>query len=788
MKLQIAKRILILGIFAELPSARATRSLTLVAKTLQTLANFTRFQGKENFMEFLNDFLEEEAPHMNEFLLKISTRNDQPPPDSIHNWSGYIDQGKQLSILHHLLSESIQKLPPNRQNELSSLRNILDAISRSKTHNGSLSTLQSLSPQPLSHSSQSSINNSNNQESAYQANSISLIGGGERGIIRGVLTPSSLERNIFRYNDPTVSILVNNLQSSTPNQSRNNVNHPNGHPYTSSTSLASNGNGGTGATYHSFVDHHHHANPVVVTQAPFMHSAVGKSRSQLPHPHSHHHHLQNPILQQKSINYSTDSLPSTPRNFNTLSSYHSTTASAAPGGKSTTPVTRASTLPRNNHPSTIVNINRGDNEPPAVATSTNFIQIGVDTSSAFSRKSPTPLYKSYMSGSASGLPQRTSAHESQLSSNGSLRSNDERQLGDDSPDFNNLRQYLNQQDRRGAANAHGNMPMKIEDLDDLLNYADEQAARERDARANNNNELSDNLRNRTPSPSDKHDAVTATQTATKSPDAFDEFTNKSYVANHNNNNNISNSNNNNNNSKQLQSTILQYLSGKYSNNNNAVGNHININHSNNVYNNNNGNYSLDGGANNNKYVNGLNSLNTVAVNQSIKNAATPQAGNNAAVVVDAFMVGAGGMGTNPKRHRSSHKTASISSSSSDEGVIGHNLMCCGVTPANHHRLASQANGNGGHNGHSRLNGTLSSSSHGSAASEKDHLLSTGTNEYGNILSNVGKSSRRLEDTPNQANRNNSSLQVSNGAVAGAQAKGLSDNQNDRKIITSHVYF
>jgi RAS protein activator-like 2 len=56
----------------ELPSQRTTRNLTLVAKTLQTLANFTRFQGKENFMEFLNDFLEQEAPRMKDFLMSIS--------------------------------------------------------------------------------------------------------------------------------------------------------------------------------------------------------------------------------------------------------------------------------------------------------------------------------------------------------------------------------------------------------------------------------------------------------------------------------------------------------------------------------------------------------------------------------------------------------------------------------------------------------------------------------------------------------------------------------------------
>lgn len=57
---------------SEYPDERAARNLTLVAKTLQTLANFTRFQGKEAFMEFLNDFLEQEAPNMKIFLRAIS--------------------------------------------------------------------------------------------------------------------------------------------------------------------------------------------------------------------------------------------------------------------------------------------------------------------------------------------------------------------------------------------------------------------------------------------------------------------------------------------------------------------------------------------------------------------------------------------------------------------------------------------------------------------------------------------------------------------------------------------
>ncbi|XP_076231952.1 ras GTPase-activating protein raskol isoform X2 [Calliopsis andreniformis] len=157
----------------EYPNEKAARNLTLVAKTLQTLANFTRFQGKENFMEFMNDLLEREAPSMKTFLQLISSPlpKDAPANNSLE-FDGYIDLGKQLSLLHALLRESLvtittssSSLPPSR------LPEILDRISLALDQPGP-------SPVPAAH--------------RYP----------------------NLQNNIFRYNDPTIANSNTNLSVS----------------------------------------------------------------------------------------------------------------------------------------------------------------------------------------------------------------------------------------------------------------------------------------------------------------------------------------------------------------------------------------------------------------------------------------------------------------------------------------------------------------------------------------------------------------------------------------------
>lgn len=112
----------------EYPSERANRNLTLVAKTLQTLANFTRYEGKENSMEFLNAFITEESGTMKTFLLQISS------PLAEDGWIPNLcnpveksDLGRHLSCLHTILFENISKLPVDNPKSIR-LRQLLDDI------------------------------------------------------------------------------------------------------------------------------------------------------------------------------------------------------------------------------------------------------------------------------------------------------------------------------------------------------------------------------------------------------------------------------------------------------------------------------------------------------------------------------------------------------------------------------------------------------------------------------------------------------------------------------------
>uniref|UniRef100_A0A183TFY9 Ras-GAP domain-containing protein n=1 Tax=Schistocephalus solidus TaxID=70667 RepID=A0A183TFY9_SCHSO len=98
---------------------RVSRNLTLIAKVLQTMANFSHFEAKENYMRFMNEFVVAMRDEMRAFLRAISTTagTDVNPDiwikrtNATYNCHSSIDLGYELTMMHRYLSAVVEAHP-----------------------------------------------------------------------------------------------------------------------------------------------------------------------------------------------------------------------------------------------------------------------------------------------------------------------------------------------------------------------------------------------------------------------------------------------------------------------------------------------------------------------------------------------------------------------------------------------------------------------------------------------------------------------------------------------------
>ncbi|XP_077426573.1 disabled homolog 2-interacting protein [Vanacampus margaritifer] len=92
------------GLTQPYPEPNTLRTLTLTAKVIQNLANFTLFGEKEEYMLFMNDFLQQYWDRMRGFLQTVSNPYTEAPMSS---FDGYVDLPLRLAVLHGLLVDII---------------------------------------------------------------------------------------------------------------------------------------------------------------------------------------------------------------------------------------------------------------------------------------------------------------------------------------------------------------------------------------------------------------------------------------------------------------------------------------------------------------------------------------------------------------------------------------------------------------------------------------------------------------------------------------------------------
>uniref|UniRef100_A0A3Q0SM49 RAS protein activator like 3 n=1 Tax=Amphilophus citrinellus TaxID=61819 RepID=A0A3Q0SM49_AMPCI len=116
------------GLMQPYPEQNTLRTLTLTAKVIQNLANFTLFGEKEEYMLFMNEFLEQHWDGMRGFLQTVSNADTEI---TMTSFDGYVDLPLRLAVLHGLLVDIIYQKDQETIDKLHPLPSILNQITDS---------------------------------------------------------------------------------------------------------------------------------------------------------------------------------------------------------------------------------------------------------------------------------------------------------------------------------------------------------------------------------------------------------------------------------------------------------------------------------------------------------------------------------------------------------------------------------------------------------------------------------------------------------------------------------
>ncbi|XP_014295659.1 ras GTPase-activating protein 1 isoform X2 [Microplitis demolitor] len=99
------------NLISESPPPAAARSLVMVAKCLQNLANLVEFGGKEPYMEVVNPFILKNKERMVVFLDQLSSVTEKPESEGVEYRNKNIsDTARDLATLHHICVSHLREL------------------------------------------------------------------------------------------------------------------------------------------------------------------------------------------------------------------------------------------------------------------------------------------------------------------------------------------------------------------------------------------------------------------------------------------------------------------------------------------------------------------------------------------------------------------------------------------------------------------------------------------------------------------------------------------------------